>query len=282
MTHSTYTNSNINDNVNKIKSKLPESFIPKVGLVLGSGLGSLAEQIQNAEHFSFFDLFGFGHSSVKGHKGTLTAGYLFGVPVVCLQGRPHYYEGNSDDVMRTPIRTMKALGCEILVLTNAAASTNVDVKPGRLVLIKDHLNFFFRNPLVGPNDDQFGTRFPAMDDAYDPELRQLFLSAADQLNIPLIEGVYLGVLGPSYETPAEIRAYTLLGANCVGMSTIPEVIVARHSGLKVAAISTITNLACGLSEEKLSHDDVLEVGKKASGNLLNLLKLFLESLHVTA
>ncbi len=282
MIYSTFTNTNINDNVNKIKSKVPESFTPKVGLVLGSGLGSLAEQIQDAEHFSFFELSGFGHSSVKGHKGTLILGHLFGVPVVCLQGRPHYYEGNDDETMRTTIRTMKALGCEIVILTNAAASTNVEIKPGRLVLIKDHINFSFRNPLVGPNDDQFGTRFPAMDNAYDSELRQQFLAAANQLNIKLTEGVYFGVLGPSYETPAEIRAFTLLGANCVGMSTIPEVIVARHAGLKVAAISTITNLACGLSDEKLTHDAVLEVAHKAAADLLQLIQHFMENLHVTA
>lgn len=282
MIHSTYTNTHINDNVNKIKSKVPESFTPKVGLVLGSGLGSLADQIQDAEHFSFFDLFGFGHSSVKGHKGTLISGYLFGVPVVCLQGRPHYYEGNDDEIMRTPIRTMKALGCETVILTNAAASTNIDITPGNLVLIKDHINFSFKNPLVGPNDDQFGPRFPAMDNAYDPELRQQFLAAANQLNIQLTEGVYFGVIGPSYETPAEIRAFTLLGATLVGMSTIPEVIVARHAGLKVAVISTVTNLACGLSEEKLNHDDVLEVAGKASANLLRLMKLFMENQHVTA
>ncbi len=282
MIYSTYTNTNINDNVNKIKSKVPESFTPKIGLVLGSGLGSLAEQIQDPEHFSFFDLFGFGHSSVKGHKGTLTLGYLFGLPVACLQGRPHYYEGNDDDVMRTPIRTLKALGCEIVILTNAAASTNAEVKPGSLVLIKDHINFSFKSPLVGPNDDQFGPRFPPMDDAYDPELRQQFLAAANQLNIKLTEGVYFGVLGPAYETPAEIRAYTMLGANLVGMSTIPEVIVARHAGLKVAAISTVTNLACGLSDEKLNHDDVIVVAAKASNDLSRLLNLFMENLNVTA
>jgi xanthosine phosphorylase len=282
MIFSNYTNANINDNVNKIRSKVDDSFTPKIGLVLGSGLGVLAEQIQQAEHFSFFDLFGFGHSSVKGHKGTLTLGYLFGVPVACLQGRPHYYEGNDDETMRTPIRTLKALGCELVILTNAAASTDQNIQPGRLVLINDHINFFFKSPLVGPNDDQFGTRFPAMDDAYDPALRQQILAAAEQVGIQLTEGVYLGVQGPAYETPAEIRAYKLLGADLVGMSTIPEVLVARHAGLKVAAFSTVTNMACGLSDEKLSHDNVLKVGNKAAGDLLRILKTFMENLNVPA
>jgi xanthosine phosphorylase len=282
MIFSNYTDENVNSNVNKIRSKVPDSFTPKVGLVLGSGLGIVAEQIQQAEHFSFYDLFGFGHSSVKGHKGTLTLGYLFGMPVACLQGRPHYYEGNADDAMRTPIRTLKALGCEMVILTNAAASTNLAVPPGRLVLINDHINFFFKNPLCGPNDDQFGPRFPAMDDAYDAGLREQMQAAAKELNINLAEGVYLGVMGPAYETPAEIRAYKMLGADLVGMSTIPEVLVARHAGLKVTAISTVTNMACGLSDEKLNHDNVLIVANKASSDLMRLFKTFLEKLNVPA
>ncbi len=282
MIFSSYTDTKITDNVNKIRSQIDDSFNPKMGLVLGSGMGPLAEQIEKPHHFSFFDLYGFGHSSVKGHKGTLTLGYLFGVPVACLQGRPHYYEGNDDEIMRTPMRTLKALGCEFVLLTNAAASTNQEVPPGRLVLIKDHMNFFFRNPLTGPNDDQFGPRFPAMDDAYDFELRQQILSAAKENNIPLTEGVYLGLLGPSYETPAEIRAYKMLGADMIGMSTVPEVIVARHTGLKVAAISTITNMACGMSDEKLNHDNVILVGQKASSDLAAVLKTFMENHHVTA
>lgn len=282
MIFSSYSDAKITDNVNKIRSQIDDSFTPKVGLVLGSGLGPLAEQIQKPHHFSFFDLYGFGHSSVKGHKGTLTLGYLFGVPVACLQGRPHYYEGNDDETMRTSMRTLKALGCEMVLLTNAAASTNLSVPPGRLVLINDHLNFFFKNPLTGSNDDQFGPRFPAMDDAYDLGLRQQILAAAKEQNVPLTEGVYLGVLGPSYETPAEIRAYKMLGADMVGMSTIPEVIVARHAGLKVAAISTITNMACGLSDEKLNHDNVLIVAHKAANDLANVLKTFMENLNVPA
>lgn len=282
MIFSSYTDTKITDNVNKIRSQIDDSFTPRMGLVLGSGMGPLAEQIDKPHHFSYFDLYGFGHSTVKGHKGTLTLGYLFGTPIACLQGRPHYYEGNDDEIMRTPMRTLKALGCESVILTNAAASTKMDVRPGQLSLIKDHMNFFFRNPLCGPNDDQFGPRFPAMDDAYDFELRQQLLAAAKKENIPLTEGVYLGLLGPSYETPAEIRAYTMLGADLVGMSTVPEVIVARHAGLKVAAISTVTNMACGLSDEKLSHEHVIIVGQQASTDLARVLKAFMENQHVTA
>ncbi len=278
----TYTDSDIAKNIHTIQSKIENSFTPKLGLVLGSGMGSLADQIEQAHHFKFTELTGFGHSNVKGHSGTLTLGYLFGVPVACLRGRPHYYEGNDDKAMRIPMRTLKALGCEMVVLTNAAASTNKDVPPGRLLLIKDHINFFFKNPLTGHNDDQFGPRFPAMDDAYNANLRQQILAAAKELNIPLTEGVYLGVSGPSYETPAEIRAYTMLGANAVGMSTIPEVIVACHAGLKVAAISTITNMACGMSDEKLNHDNVLIIAQQAAADLLRLLKTFMENLSVPA
>lgn len=282
MTSSEKANNAIQNNIKKIRSQIDASFIPKIGMVLGSGAGPVADQIEKAQHFSFADLEGFGHSSVQGHKGTLTLGYLYGVPIACLQGRPHYYEGNTDQTLRTPVRTLKALGCEMLILTNAAASTRPAVPPGELVLIKDHLNFFFKNPLTGPNDDEWGPRFPAMDDAYDADLRQQLLASAQQNQINLTEGVYLGVLGPSYETPAEIRAYTLLGADLVGMSTIPEVIVARHAGLKVAAISTVTNMACGMSDEKLNHENVLIIGKKASQNLSRLLKTFMENLNVPA
>lgn len=277
-----YTDADISANVKKIRSAINDSFVPKMGLILGSGMGSLADQIQNAHSFKFTELQGFGLSNVKGHSSTLILGDLFGVPVACLKGRPHYYEGNDDKTMRTPIRTLKALGCDSVVLTNAAASTNKAVTPGRLVLIKDHINFFFKNPLVGPNDDQFGTRFPAMDDAYDSDLRQQMLAAAKEHHITLTEGVYLAVQGPSYETPAEIRAYTLLGADLIGMSTVPEVLVARHAGLKVAAISTVTNMACGLSDEKLNHDNVLLIGQQAAHDLLRVLKTFMENLNVPA
>ncbi len=257
-------------------------FQPQVGLVLGSGLGTLAEQIKNPQHFPYDELEGFSRLGVKGHTGLLTLGSLFGIPVACLQGRPHYYEGNDNIAMCTPIRTLKAIGCEQLIVTNAAASLRPHVTPGQIVLISDHINFSFKNPLVGPNDDNYGTRFPGMENAYDAEIRAQLLSHAEDLGISLAEGVYLGVLGPTYETPAEIRAYAMLGAHMVGMSTVSDVIVARHCGLKVAAISSITNMACGMSEEKLTHDNVLKVAKQASINLIKLLQAYLEKLHAVA
>jgi len=262
--------------------KQTDGFTPKLGLVLGSGLGKLAEQIEKPHHFAFTDLQGFTPSQVKGHAGKLTLGHLHGIPVCCLQGRPHYYEGNSNEIMRTPMRTMKALGCDTVLLTNAAASLRHEVPPGSLVAITDHINFSFHNPLIGPNDDEFGTRFPGMEDAYDPELRAQLHTAAKQSNITLHEGVYLGVLGPSYETVAEIRAFKMLGADAVGMSTVPEVIVARHCGLKVATISTITNYGCGLSEEKLTHNNVLKVAQQASNDLIRLLQTWMEHLATYA
>ena len=257
-------------------------FTPKFGIVLGSGLGPLAQQIDDPKDFKFSELQGFHEVGVKGHTGALTLGTLFGVPVACLQGRPHYYEGHQHHTMRTGMRTLKALGCESVILTNAAASTNLDVQPGRLMLINDHINFLFNNPLVGQNDDEFGTRFPPMVDAYDIEYREQMLNVAQSLNIPLAEGVYLAALGPSYETPAEIRAFKMLGADAVGMSTIPEVIVARHCDMRVVAISTITNMGGGLSDEILSHDNVLNVANQASADLIRLLQAFMENQLVSA
>lgn len=259
-----------------------DGFTPKFGIVLGSGLGPLAEHIVEARDIYFNELQGFHDVGVKGHTGALTLGHLCGVPVACLRGRPHYYEGHDDQTMRTGMRTLKALGCDSVILTNAAASTNPDVPPGRLLLIKDHINFSFKNPLVGLNDDDFGPRFPPMTDAYDPQYRTQLLNLAESLQIPLTEGIYFGVLGPSYETPAEIRAFKMLGADAVGMSTIPEVIIARHCGLRVMAISTITNLGSGMSAEVLSHDDVLKVAKQASTDLIRLLQAFMEQQLVSA
>lgn len=266
----------------KLIAQKSQGFKPKVGLVLGSGLGSLADQIENALHFPYEELEGFSRVGVKGHSGVLTLGTLFGIPVACLQGRPHYYEGNDNIAMRTPIRTLKTLGCEQLIVTNAAASLRPHVTPGQLVVLSDHINLSFNNPLSGPNDEDFGTRFPSMENAYDADMRAQLQAHAEDLGITLSEGVYLAVLGPSYETPAEIRAFAMLGAHLVGMSTVSDVIVARHCGLKVAAISSVTNMACGMSDEKLTHDGVLKVAKQASVNLIKLLQAYLEKLHAIA
>lgn len=269
-----------------IIQKMVPGFKPKIGLILGSGLRPLADQIQNARAIDFEEIPGFPKLTVAGHSGQLSLGTLYGVPVACMQGRPHWYEGyslvNKDlprELLTTPVRTLKLLGCEILIITNAAGSLRPEVTPGNLVLVNDHINFQFNNPLVGPNDNEFGPRFVSMEDAYDPALRKQFLELAKKLNISLTEGVYLGVLGPSFETPAEIRAFRILGADVVGMSTIPEVILARHCGLHVVTISVITNMAAGLGAEKITHEVTLAGAKKGINQLISLISGFLESYY---
>lgn len=268
-------------NAEVIKKRCPD-ITPKFGLILGSGLGELAEKIENPVDIPYSDLQGFGDCSVAGHTGVLTIGTMSGVPVVCMRGRSHYYEGNDNIAMQTPIYTLKSIGCETLIITNAAASLRPEVKPGSLSIINDHINFSFRNPLVGPNNSDYGPRFPGMENAYDHDLRLQLKEIANELKITLPEGVYLGVLGPSYETPAEIRAFKILGADLVGMSTVPEVIVASHCGLRVAAISSITNMACGMSDEKLNHENVLIVAKNAASNLIKLLTRYMENVSAVA
>lgn len=252
------------------------SFKPKLGLVLGSGLGSIAEKISSPISIPYSELFDSTNRHVEGHHGQLILGTLAGISIACMQGRIHFYEGYDNEKMQIPIRTLKLLGCESLFLTNAAGSLNPKFPPGHLVLINDHINMQFNNPLVGDNDENFGPRFVGMEDAYNADLRKKMHTIAKKLNIPLGDGVYMGVLGPSYETPAEIRAYRMLGADVVGMSTIAEVILARHCGLKVICISTVTNMATGLSSEKLTHEGVLAVGKRAAQDLSRLVLNFIE------
>lgn len=251
-----------------------QQFQPKIGLVLGSGLGMLADMIQEPTYIYYGNLPGFPISTVAGHAGRMVLGYLEGVPVVCLQGRAHWYEGVKSEQVKTLVRTLKLLGCESIILTNAAGSLRMDAGPGRLMLITDHINMQSKNPLIGSNDEEFGPRFFAMDDAYDPELRKCFLQTAEQNKISLAQGVYLSVLGPCFETPAEIRAFRVLGADAVGMSTVPEVIVARHCGLKVAAISAITNYAAGMSDEEITHEGTLYYSKVAAKDMSLLLAKF--------
>jgi xanthosine phosphorylase len=245
------------------------SFSPKIAIVLGSGLDILTKQIEADITLSYSELPGFAGYRVCG--GAFLFGRLNGIPVVCLLGRPHYYEGNTNIAMQMPMRILKLLGCEVVILTNAAGSLRKEVQPGNLVVISDHINFQFRNPLVGANDEQFGPRFPSLQNAYDKDLRELFLRTAAEHHMTLTEGVYLATLGPSYETPAEIKAFKILGADVVGMSTVSEVIVARHCGLKVLVISTITNMASGMTDECLTHENVLKVAKNATQKLGRLL-----------
>ncbi len=246
-------------------------FEPSIGMVLGSGSDIFAKQLKNPIRLSYCDIPGFTQCNVAGHEGTLSLGLLDEVPIACLQGRAHYYEGKKAKDIQIPIRVLKMLGCKMLILTNAAASLREEVIPGSLVIINDHINFQFQNPLVGPNDDEFGPRFPSLQQAYDKKLQNLALKSASELSIPINTGVYFATLGPSYETPAEIRAFKLLGADLVGMSTVPEVIVARHCNLKVLAISIISNMACGMDEEFLTHENVLKVANAGSQNLTKLL-----------
>lgn len=253
-------------------------FQPKLGIILGSGLANIADRITDSISIPYTELPGFPVSSVIGHHGKMILGYLNKTPVVCCQGRVHLYEGMQGKDFKTFIRTLKCLGCHTLIMTNAVGSLNKSVKAGQLVLISDHINLHPMNPLSGPNDEEFGPRFFAMDDAYDPGIRHILQQTAKKLSIPLIEGVYISVLGPNFETPAEISAFRQLGADVVGMSTIPEVIVARHCGLKVAVISVVTNLAAGLSDEPITHEGTVHFAAKASENLGQLLESAVEKM----
>ena len=251
---------------------------PRVGVVLGSGLGMVAEAVREPIRVPYEELPGFPRPTVAGHGGNVVLGVIGGVPLALLQGRAHVYEGGDLDEVRTPVRALKAAGAEILVLTNAAGSLRPEVAPGQLMLISDHINLSGTNVLAGPNDDELGPRFPSLRDAYDPALRAELRTAAHELGIGLAEGVYLAVQGPSFETPAEIRAFRTLGADAVGMSTVHETILARHCGLRVAALSAITNLAEGMSEGPLSHEQTLRDAARAAESLAPLLVRFVERL----
>ena len=249
---------------------------PKVGVVLGSGLGAVADAVTDPVRVGYEELPGFPRPGVAGHGGSAVLGRIGGVQVALLQGRAHVYEGGDLEAIRVPPRALKAAGAEILVLTNAAGSLRPENGPGSLMLISDHINLSGVNVLAGPNDDEVGPRFPSLRDAYDPALRGELRAAADELGIALGEGVYLAVSGPSFETPAEIRAFDALGADAVGMSTVHETVVARHCGLRVAAISAITNLAEGMGEVELSHDQTLADAARAAESLAPLLVRFVE------
>jgi xanthosine phosphorylase len=247
---------------------------PRVGVVLGSGLGAVADAVEDPVVIGYEQLPGFPRPSVQGHAGQAVLGQIGGVPVAVLQGRAHLYEGGDPDALRTPVRALRAAGVEILVLTNAAGSLRADVRPGRLMAITDHINLTGTNVLIGPNDDSVGPRFPSLGDAYDPELLDHLRAAARETDVDLAEGVYLAVSGPSFETPAEIRAFARLGADAVGMSTVQETIVARHCGLRVAAISAITNLAEGIGDVPLNHEQTLRDAAVAAVSLTRLLLNF--------
>lgn len=256
--------------------KLCPSFKPIVGVVLGSGLGQFAEELEDAITIEYEKLPGFPNITVQGHGGKLILGYYGPTAVVCLQGRAHTYESlENHDTVKTYVRTLKLLGCKYFIATNASGSLREDVGPGELMLITDHINFQPGNPLVGPNDEEFGPRFYPLDNAYDKSMRKDLLDIAQKNLINLHQGVYVSVLGPNYETGAEIRAFKLLGADAVGMSTVPEVLVANHCGLRVAVIATITNYATGLAKTSHSHEAVIKMASTASERLNILIKQYI-------
>ncbi len=247
------------------------SIVPSVGIVLGSGLGAFAEKVQDAITIPYGELPDFPTSSVTGHKGELVVGKIGDVNVAIMSGRVHFYEGYSLERVTFPVRVLKELGADKLIVTNAAGAANPYYRPGDFMVIVDHLNLTGTNPLIGPNEEKFGPRFPDMSEAYCMAGRDALHRSAAQVGVTLHAGIYAGLSGPSYETPAEIRMLQVIGADAVGMSTVNEVIVANHCGMTVAGLSVITNRAAGLSAEKLSHDEVKEIAAKVENVLCDLL-----------
>src|SRR5450631_1716571 len=248
---------------------------PGIGIVLGSGLGALADELVSAVRIPYHKIPGFSRSTVEGHAGCLVVGKMADTPVAVMQGRVHLYEGYSAKEVVFPMRVLGRLGIRAAILTNAAGAINVDYSQGALVVIRDHINLQGANPLVGPNDERFGVRFPDMTHAYAKEYRQIAREETAKLAIPQHEGVYAGLLGPSYETPAEIEYLRSIGADLVGMSTVAEVIAARHMGIKVLAISCVTNMAAGILDQPLSHAEVMETGERVKTTFEALLRAVL-------
>lgn len=269
----------ISEAMEVIHKYMPKGFSPKIGIILGSGLSSIAEQITNPVSIPYQAIPGLHGGHVAGHASLMVFGHLNGVPIVCLRGRLHMYEECTYEHIRLLIRLVKAIGCHSFVITCAAGSLLPEVGPGELMMITDHINFHPGNPLAGPNDESVGPRFVGMEDAYDPLLQDILMSVAEKHDIPMADGVYLATLGPTFETPAEIRAFKRLGADAVGMSVVPEVILARHCGMRVACIAAITNLAAGMSEEKLTHSGTLQYGEIAARKLVKIIPDFIKEIH---
>ena len=259
-----------------LNERLPEP--PAVGVILGSGLGEFAGALREAVTIPYDDIPGFPAAAVVGHAGKLVAGRVGAVPAVALSGRVHYYEGHPMDQVVFPARVLGLVGCRDVVVTNAAGGISRAFRAGDLMLIEDHINLFGANPLIGPHDPDFGPRFPDMSDAYKRDLREVALRVAKRERIPLRRGVYVGVHGPSYETPAEIRAFRALGAHAVGMSTVPEVIALNQMGVGVVGISCITNMAAGVLKQKLVHDEVLETTTRVKERFVRLLSALVEAI----
>lgn len=256
----------MNQELEKIYASVEKkiSFRPEAALILGSGLGNFAEKVQIVETLDYKDIEGFPVSTVPGHKGRFLFGYVEDVPMVIMQGRVHYYEGYSMKEVTLPIRLMKLMGAKVLFLTNASGGINTEYHAGDFMLMEDHISSFIPSPLIGPNDEDMGPRFPDMSDVYKKEIREIIHRVAKEEDIPLQEGVYVQFTGPAYETPAEIRMARLLGADAVGMSTVCEAIVANHMGMAVCGISCITNMASGILPQPLSHTEVQETADRVA------------------
>jgi purine-nucleoside phosphorylase len=266
----------LNKCYNSIKSKIP--FTPRAAVILGSGLGALADEINAVAAIDYGDIDGFPQSTVIGHKGRFVFGHVGETPVVVMQGRVHFYEGYPMCDVVLPVRLMKLMGAETLLLTNAAGGINPDMTAGDFMLITDQVSNFAPNPLIGENIDALGTRFPDMSEIYDRELCEVIRVTARELGIKLHEGVYLQATGPSFESPAEIRMFRTLGANAVGMSTACEAIAGNHAGFKIAGISFIANLACGMTDNPLTHDEVMEAGRTGAPLFMKLARAVIEKL----
>ncbi|WP_180946857.1 purine-nucleoside phosphorylase [Peptostreptococcus faecalis] len=253
-------------------------FKPSIAMILGSGMGNIADEIENSVSISYKDLPHFSISNVEGHANKLIIGDLCGKKVIVMQGRFHYYEGFSQSEITYPIRVFKKLGVEDILITNAAGGCNKSFKPGDLMIINDHINMSGSNPLIGPNDERIGPRFPDMTSAYNKDGIALIKKCASKLDIKISEGIYMFFSGPSYETPAEIKMASILGADAVGMSSVPEVIVARYCGMRVYGISCITNMAAGISGEELNHNEVIEITRLTNSRFSKLVKKLIEEL----
>lgn len=261
-----------------IRARMTEDAL--IAIVLGSGLGGFADEFDESISIPYEQIPGFKSSTAQGHVGSLVVGKVERVPVIAMQGRVHFYEGYSLEEVTFPIRTFKLLGVNTLILTNAAGGIDVQLSQGALMVISDHLNLMGVNPLRGPNDERFGPRFPDMSEVYSRELQELVIEEARQLGVTLRRGIYAGLAGPSYETPAEIHMLRAFGADAVGMSTVPEAIVARQMGMKVLGISCITNMAAGISENPISHEEVMETGQRVRETLTKLLRRLIASMPV--
>lgn len=260
---------------NQLKQHL-NGFAPEIALILGSGLGELADNIKNPIIIPYSSIKDFPQSSVVGHKGQFVCGVINGKKVICMQGRVHLYEGHKAQEICQIIKALKLLGVKKLIVTNAAGSLNPKLKAGSIMMITDHINMSFTNPLIGPNDDSFGPRFSDMSNSYDQELQALALNLAKEEKIKIHQGVYLMVSGPNFETKAEVKAFGILGGDAVGMSTVPEVISAAYCGIKTLGFSVITNMGTGLQKSPQSHDETLAMASKATNSLAILIKKIIE------